>query len=413
MRKINFILLCSSLLTTSSFGINIVELSKNIAQSKEIVATTTTTIPPIPVATAATEITSSSFTANWTPITTGIDGYYIDFYDYITNTNITQNGVVTMLNETFSKFTAGSIATPDGTNLGGVAQTGGAGSDLLIDSIYINTTAYNKNTAYANDGWYGASVYQAGGNMYLPIYGQVFTPSINLSTGVGHFTVNITVSSASQGTALMIAHTPDGYGRTWESDITASNFHLQDLNGDGVLDGYYGESNVTTQTYSYNFYQGDVNSSIFIFVQQGSLTISDIQIVQTLDVGDKMKEYLVTDTITNPSNSNTLVNGTQANVQYSYALRTYSGTNYSNESNLIYVTQTLGVDPITENLFNVFTNNQTINVNLVEDNVIYIYNTSGQLINITKGVKGLNEIYLNAKGVFYVKVKNNSVPVIL
>jgi hypothetical protein len=135
--------------------------------------------------------------------------------------------------------------------------------------------------------------------------------------------------------------------------------------------------------------------------------------VQTLDVGDKMKEYLVTDTITNPSNSNTLVNGTQANVQYSYALRTYSGTNYSNESNLIYVTQTLGVDPITENLFNVFTNNQTINVNLVEDNVIYIYNTSGQLINITKGVKGLNEIYLNAKGVFYVKVKNNSVPVIL
>lgn len=87
-----------------------------------------------------------------------------------------------VLQETFSKFTAGSEEAPDMTNI--------LNSEGIILQDYIETY-----------GWAGISVYQAGGCAYLANDGEslLATPVLDLSADGGKF--NISVSLRSKGTS--------------------------------------------------------------------------------------------------------------------------------------------------------------------------------------------------------------------
>lgn len=87
--------------------------------------------------------------------------------------------------EDFSKFTAGSEAQPDATEVSD-QQTG------VIDASYT-----------LQPGWAGAAIYQAGGTAYIGMWGDetgfINTPEVDLTANGGTFTVSFRAKSALPG----------------------------------------------------------------------------------------------------------------------------------------------------------------------------------------------------------------------
>ena len=112
---------------------------------------------------------------------------------------------VTVLSENFSKFTAGSESTPDGTEVGDATT-------FLIPSTYTQTA-----------GWAGYGVFQAGGAAYFGIKdyddegttvqgpGFIETPLLDLSGNSGSFTVKFKAKSTlAKDTIVLIVFNSDG-----------------------------------------------------------------------------------------------------------------------------------------------------------------------------------------------------------
>lgn len=349
-----------------------------------------------PIATDATQVTETSFIANWNSLLNA-EGYFLDIYE-IKTIDLEKNSLLSLLSENFQNFSLGSILEPDITNIG----------------------VGNINPSYTKvEGWFGNDIYQAGGNMYMPTYAKIFTPNINLSTGTKNFSIKITFSSATPDAEFLIAHTPDGNGRFWENEIEEEYFFSEDLNNDGLLDGFYGIGSIENKTYSFNFYKGDVNSSIYLEVLSGNVTINAIEIVQEQKVGDKTETYAGTFVIEGNSTTQQLVSGTEVGVGYAYTVRGFIGipnqySEVSNLSNKIYVTNTVDTKITKEkNPLIIFRTGDNIYINLAESEVIFIYNSVGKLIKTINAEKGINEIPLRQKGIYIIKTKNNIEKIIL
>ncbi|MDR1973208.1 MAG: T9SS type A sorting domain-containing protein [Bacteroidales bacterium] len=91
-----------------------------------------------------------------------------------------------VLFEDFSKFTAGSEATPDTLDLS------------LADEGWISSQYTTE------DGWWGVAIYQAGGKVYIGIdldyeeTGTLETPLLDLSGNSGNFTVKVKAKSTNE-----------------------------------------------------------------------------------------------------------------------------------------------------------------------------------------------------------------------
>jgi hypothetical protein len=171
-------------------------------------ATTAFGIPAAPVATAATAVTATGFTANWNAVA-GATGYQLDIY--------TRTGsLTTILSENFNMFSAG---TPDG---------GASSTDV--------STSLNDYTQTA--GWSGSKIYQAGGTAKMgtsSALGYIVSPEIDLSSNNGNFTIAFEAMAWSgDGTYLKIylndelVHTATGLNNS--ASYTLSPFSIN-LNG--------------------------------------------------------------------------------------------------------------------------------------------------------------------------------------
>jgi hypothetical protein len=141
--------------------------SNNLNPSTVTSATYTFSIagPGTPVATEATNISSTSFKANWNNVETAT-GYKLNVYK--SESSSTES---TVLAENFDKFSAG--ATGSGATSADVAAT--------LDS-YTQTS-----------GWTGVKIYQAGGTAKFgtsSVLGYIVTPALDLSANGGAFTLS-------------------------------------------------------------------------------------------------------------------------------------------------------------------------------------------------------------------------------
>ncbi|MFR9164977.1 MAG: hypothetical protein ACLVKO_01660 [Dysgonomonas sp.] len=166
--------------------------------------------------------------------------------------------VKVILSEDFSKFTAGSEAVPDATEISDF-ETG------LIPVSYMQTF-----------GWVGAGIFQAGGTCYIDMVeyaegedtGFLDTPYIDLSGNNGNLTVKFRAKSkSSTGDGLVI-------GRF--------NFNDEDME--------WGEVELTSewQQFSIDLAGGTTDSALEFYALESECYIDDIEVIQTTEAGTEL-----------------------------------------------------------------------------------------------------------------------------
>lgn len=151
----------------------------------------------------------------------------------------------TIVEEDFSKFTAGSEAAPDDVDL--TAQTG------EISAEYTQIP-----------GWWGAAVYQAGGSAYIGFYegdtGWLNTPALDCSANNGTFTITFRAKSAlasGDELAILLLY-PDEMYATESAYVMLTN---------------------EWQEYSISMSKGNAETFIQMWTYDGEYYIDDIKMV--------------------------------------------------------------------------------------------------------------------------------------
>lgn len=150
-----------------------------------------------------------------------------------------------IVEEDFSKFTAGSETAPDATDLADV-ETG----DISADYTQV-------------PGWSGGAVFQAGGSAYIGFYGGdtgwLNTPILDFSANNGTFTITFRAKSAlTSGDELnmLLLYPGEQYATSSQSVILTNEW----------------------QEYSISFSQGTAESYIQMWTYDGESFIDDIKI---------------------------------------------------------------------------------------------------------------------------------------
>lgn len=149
-----------------------------------------------------------------------------------------------VLQETFSKFTAGSEEAPDMTNI--------LSSEGIILQDYIETY-----------GWSGISVYQAGGCAYLANDGEslLITPVLDLSDDGGKFDVTV----------------------SFKTSTATTNFVVIWGDSSGIIDGRVATADTEWSTISFTA-EGGARQTALQFYADADIYIDDIVIEQVEDV---------------------------------------------------------------------------------------------------------------------------------
>jgi len=350
-------------LTSSSAGAYDITLSLS--------GTATWTPLVTPVATNATEISTSGFTANWNAVE-GATEYQLVVYSETTG----GTSSTTIFSENFDGFTAG--ATGAGAN----------GTDISTTSIdtYAQTT-----------GWTGSKVYQAGGSAKMgtsSVLGFLTTPTIDLSANSGNFNVSFK-------------------SMAWSTDSTRVKIYLNDVLVKTV-GGLTNDLNYTLNSFSADLTGGTATSKIKFEGNQaakGRFFLDDLVIsktgpgiVQTPVVGSP---FTITDGTSKILTG--LINGTT----YKYVVTAKNAHVTSDKSNTITVATTLtGINNL-QILSNITASNGTIKFPATAGETVEIYNAVGQKLTHKLATEGVNSIQLSVHGVVLVKVGNRVAKVIL
>ncbi len=257
--------------------------------SSGFAANATTNGIDAPIATSADNVTSNGFTANWGTVT-GASSYRLDV------SSVSDFGLTIKVNENFSSCTAGTHATPDGSNIANSLDT------------YLQTI-----------GWTGTSIYQAGGEIKLGASGtkgSITTKTIDLSTNSGNATLTFDLAKyGSDATVVQIFHATDGTTfNQVDVDITAP-------------------ATMTTQTISIT--GGTANSKIMIAAKNAS---SNRFYLDNLNIKQENATAILSgynDLTVNGTNQS--VSGLTPNTSYYYRVRAYGTSGTSINSNTISV----------------------------------------------------------------------------
>ncbi len=183
-----------------------------------------------------------------------------------------------LLEEDFSKFTAGSEATPDATD--------------VADA----TTGYIANELTNTPGWSGDGVFQAGGCAYIGIVdegtdnedtGFLNTSTFDGSGNGGYIVVTFRARVAEKGATDAVE-----FVSIDEDDINESDPMS------GVVD--YKQVAITDQwaEYEVELKSGAANASIQLYAYQSPIYIDDIKVVQTVKIDVPAPEALAATNVT-------------------------------------------------------------------------------------------------------------------
>jgi len=248
-----------------------------------------------PVATAATNLTSTGFTANWNMVA-GATSYRLDV------STASDFGLSIILSENFTGFTTNNGSTDRSSTL----------------DTYLQTT-----------GWTGAAVYEMIGYTKMgsgSAKGILTTPTIDLSGNSGNAILTFDLSKyGTDATIVQVFHASDG--TTFSqigSDITAP-------------------ASMTTQTI--NITGGTANSKIMIAAKNASnyRFYLDNIIVKQENSAAILSGY--NDLTVNTTNQ--VVSGLSSNTNYYYRVRAYSSSGTSINSNTITVLTSASLSTIT------------------------------------------------------------------
>lgn len=183
-----------------------------------------------------------------------------------------------LLEEDFSKFTAGSEATPDATD--------------VADA----TTGYIADELTNTPGWNGSGVFQAGGCAYIGIVdegtdnedtGFLNTSTFDGSGNGGYIVVTFRARVAEEGATDAVE-----FVSIDEDDINESDPMS------GVVD--YKQVAITDQwaEYEVELKSGAANASIQLYAYQSPIYIDDIKVVQTVKIDVPAPEALAATNVT-------------------------------------------------------------------------------------------------------------------
>lgn len=319
----------------------------------------------VPIATDATGITNTGFSANWN-VVAGAAEYQLDV------TTLTVGGTsMPVLSESFVGFTAGTTSTPDGADKG----------SALDGLMQVN-------------GWTGAKVYQAGGATKLgtsSVLGSLVTPSVNLS---GSFNVSFKAMA-------------------WSGDSTKVKIYLNDVLVKTVS-GLTNDANYTLTPFSVDLTGGTVGSKIKFEGNQaakGRLFLDDIVISSG---GGVAEQPIPGSPFTVIGDNSKTLTGLTEGTTYKYKVIAKNANVTSAVSNQISVTTTTGtgLGQLKDDL-KVYTRNGNVLLTTKSGNTIEIYNAVGQKLVSHKAVEGLNTIPMRVSGVIFVKLGNEVAKVIM
>ena len=322
----------------------------------------------IPVASEATSVGITSFTANWAAVT-GATGYEVDVYTKVGN-------MTTILSENFEGFTAGQPnASAHGTNIV---------SDL---DNYTQT-----------EGWTGALVYQAGGTAKMgtaSALGSFVTPSINLSAHEGAFTVSFDAMA-------------------WSGDSTKLKIYLNDALAYTVT-GLNNDATYTLLPFSVDLTGGTATSTIKFEANQasrGRFFLDNIVITQ----GAETLTPITGSPFTVTGATSKEITGLSPETTYYYTVTAKAGEFVSAKSNEISATTQIatGKKDVQTLSFNVCATNGTLFIEGVAAGTsIEVYNSTGQRLTSAQAIGGMTTIDVSTRGIVLVKVGKQIVKVAL
>ncbi len=316
----------------------------------------------------ASDIKSTSFTANWEYLPKAL-GYTLQPYRYDVEQ---QSGVKTILAETFSKSTSGTMASP-----------------VSVDSPADDYTD--------NPGWTGAQMLAAegmlganSGSRFALAY--VHSPIMNLSAKNGKYKIHVKAHGTA-GDNLAVYHY--GYA-TSQADIHRSNF-----DSDGNVDDTWEVS--------------DGNSQTMLSFEESKMKkffLDEVTITQEVEAGDITTVTLDEVAIDNPKTTSYAFTGLEENKKYGYTVTGWRNNDLgykiqSETSPVCYadLSTATGIDnAAADGTPQVTLNGNTVMVTLAQPSPIYVFTLDGCSRQTVNGKVGVNTLTLVAGQVYIVKV---------
>jgi len=312
-----------------------------------------------PVATNATGISTSGFTANWNAVA-GATDYELSVY---TKSVSPSNAPSDILNEDFRLFSAGTNTITDDTDVSTTLDT------------YTQTT-----------GWTGSKIYQAGGTVKMgasSTLGYITTPVLNLSAS------NLTLSFKTMA---------------WTSDATEMKIYLDDV----LLYTATGldNTNYTFTPFSAALTGGTATSKIKFEGKQaikGRFFLDDVVISGSGGTSGSTpidgSPFTVTGT-----NSKAIIRLAE-NTNYYYKVIAKNGSTVTAASNEVSVitSNSTGLNNVAQNL-QLRSINGNIVFNTTAGKIVNIYNSVGQRVSTAITTEGNNTIPTRVRGVVFVKI---------
>lgn len=337
-----------------------------------------------PTALAATDVTTNSFTANWTAVPDA-DTYTATLYKTIT---LTEDSDTEILNEDFAGITKGSFDLID-----------------LPSKDPDNLDAYTH-----TPGWYASTYAFGGGSLVLwPMFGTAFfvTPSLDLSGNGGVVFVDFTAAAGDSG-------------KYKTGEKVTVDLLTQANNETTVLESAEIELDEGAfKNYGTMFTKGVKGSFIrFSYGGTSEVHFDDVVITQKTKAGDKVRT--VAQQVETTGLSAKFTYEPAANTEYSY--KVFASVNtitavgmddvvYSGASNEIVVGEADGVADVAAAGFKVFARNGRLVVDAAEAAPVTVVDAYGRVIAAFEAHQGENTV--DCQGFVIVRVGDKVVKTIV
>lgn len=318
-----------------------------------------------PTALAATDVTTNSFTANWTAVPDA-DTYTATLYKTIT---LTEDSDTEILNEDFAGITKGSF-----------------------DLIALPSKDPDNLDAYTHTpGWYASTYAFGGGSLVLwPMFGSAFfvTPSLDLSGNGGVVFVDFTAAAGDSG-------------KYKTGEKVTVDLLTQANNETTVLESAEIELDEGAfKNYGTMFTKGAKGTFIrFSYGGTSEVHFDDVVITQKTKAGDKVRT--VAQQVETTGLSAKFTYEPAANTEYSY--KVFASVNtitavgmddvvYSGASNEIVVGEADGVADVAAAGFKVFARNGRLVVDAAEAAPVTVVDAYGRVIAAFEAHQGENAV---------------------
>ncbi len=347
-----------------------------------------------PKATAATNVTATSFTANWEAVPDAIR-YAVT----LTSTETLKADTrVKVISDDFAKVTEGTL-----------------------ENIEFGRSQEELDAYTHNPGWYGVAHGFAAGYMVLAPYSgsaTLTTPELNLTSDNGAFTLNIKMAEGA-------------YGKFYSGGKVTVNLYNDDPNAEGFKGAPVETKTVDLtkddfDTYTVSFSKGVVASYVqisYISEDGRKLYIDEMSIEQNKKAGEKVSEVISVNE-TEATHYDFTVATPKDNVVYSYYVNAIGETVdggeaaelYSNISNVVEVALggTDGIDGVAASqAVRVSAQGGTITVELPTAGRIAVYDLAGRQLTQVAGVAGANTLSVATGQVVVVRAAGRAVKLAL